>query len=70
MNKLDINMFLIMIIAVLVIQMGFIIYQYESIKFLNLEVGSLDDAVESLAQELGLTKNELQGKIDENQAKS
>ena len=68
--KKDINMFLVTIIVILVIQMGFVIYQYESIKKLDSEIGSLDSAITSLAEELGLTKSELQDKIDDSTAQS
>lgn len=50
--------------------MGFIAYQHQLTKNLQKEVGSLDNAIESLAQELGLTKTQLQDKIDENLAQS
>ncbi|MFA7707364.1 MAG: trypsin-like peptidase domain-containing protein [Candidatus Pacearchaeota archaeon] len=57
------NILLGLIIIFLVIQMGFIIYQYNSIKTLNKEVNTLDTSVNSLAEELGLTKTQLQGEI-------
>lgn len=53
------------IIIVLIIQMGFIIYQHESIKSLNNDFSSLDNSINSLAQELGLTKIQLQGEIED-----
>ena len=59
------NLFIILIIAILIIQTGFIIYQYESIKTLNEEVSLIDDSINFLAQEIGLTKTELQGEIEE-----
>jgi len=59
------NIFLTIIVIVIVIQTGFIIYQYESIKTLNNEVNLLDNSLNSLAQELGLTKIELQGEIQD-----
>jgi len=59
------NVILGAIVLILVIQIGFIIYQYESIKILNEEVNSLDNSVNSLAQELGLTKTQLQGEINQ-----
>ena len=59
------NLLLSLIIIVLVIQLGFITHQHQSIKVLDDEVVSLDSAVNSLAQELGLTKIELQGEIQD-----
>jgi serine protease Do len=64
------NILLVLIIGVLVIQFGFVAYQYGVIQDLNSELGSLDNAVEGLAQELGTTKSELQGNIDETSAQS
>jgi S1-C subfamily serine protease len=59
------KVYLVVIITViLVMQTGFIIYQYESIKTLDNQVGSIDSSVNSLEQELGLTKTQLQGEID------
>jgi S1-C subfamily serine protease len=58
------NILLGAIIIVLVVQMGFIIYQHESIKSLNNEFNLLDKSINSLAQELGLTKTQLQGEIE------
>jgi S1-C subfamily serine protease len=58
------NILLGAIIFVIVMQTGFIIYQYESIKTLNEEVNLLDNSINSLAQELGLTKTQLQGEMD------
>ena len=68
--KKEINMLLVTIIIVLFIQMGFVIHQHESIKRLNVDVVSLDSAINSLAEELGLTKTELQSKIDEGAAQT
>jgi S1-C subfamily serine protease len=59
------NIILSVIIIAVFIQMGFIIYQHESIKSLNNEVNLLDNSINSLIQELGLTKTQLQGEIDE-----
>ena len=64
------NIILGIIITVLVIQAGFIIYQNESIKLLDNEVVSLDTAIDSLSEELGLTKTELQDKIDKGSAQT
>lgn len=55
------NVILGVVIIAIVIQTGFIIYQYESIQSLNKEVSSVDNSLNSLAQELGLTKIQLQG---------
>lgn len=52
------------IIAILVIQTSFIIYQHESIKSLNNKINLIDNSINSLAQELGLTKTQLQGEIE------
>jgi len=64
------NMLLSLIIIVLVIQLGFITHQHQSIKVLDDEIVSLDSAINSLAQELGLTKTELQDKIDDSSAQT
>tara|TARA_Y100000310_G_C20597364_1_gene771199 strand:- start:363 stop:1235 length:873 start_codon:yes stop_codon:yes gene_type:complete len=64
------NLLLSVIVVILVVQIGFIVYQNDSIKSLDDEVASLDVAVDSLAQELGLTKTELQDKIDDSAAQS
>ena len=59
------NILLGVIVIAVFVQMGFIIYQYESIKSLNNEVNLLDNSINSLAQELGLTKTQLQGEINQ-----
>tara|TARA_Y100000310_G_scaffold270936_1_gene285022 strand:- start:2011 stop:2892 length:882 start_codon:yes stop_codon:yes gene_type:complete len=64
------NILLVLIIGVLVIQFGFVAYQYGVIQDLDSELGSLDNAVGNLAEELGITKSELQDKIDETSAES
>ena len=63
------NILLGVIITVLVIQTGLIIYQHESIKSLNNEFNLLDNSLNSLVQELGLTKTQLQGEIEEKYTK-
>jgi S1-C subfamily serine protease len=63
------NILLGAIIIVLVIQTGLIIYQHESIKSLNNEFNLLDNSINSLAQELGLTKTQLQGEIEDKYTK-
>lgn len=64
MQKSDI--ILVLVVILLVTQMGVIIYQHYSIKDLDNTVNYLDNAILSLTEEVGLTKEELKNKIEEN----